>query len=57
MVSATDQILFREKGSGTEIEYKADICLRHIFGLFTPLIRKDLDKLVVQAKSGMTKKC
>lgn len=57
MVEAVDEILFREKGQGTEIEYRADIRLRHIFGLFTPFIRKDLDHLVVEAKAGMIKKC
>jgi hypothetical protein len=41
----------------TEIEYRADICLRGFYFLFTPLIWKGLDKLTEEAREGMIKKC
>ena len=57
MITAIDQIHFRDLGQVTEILYKADISLNGFYFLFTPFIRSGLDKLTIEAKAGMKKRC
>jgi len=40
-----DEMNFKEVPNGTEIHYMADISLRHVFKLFTPWIKGDLEKM------------
>jgi hypothetical protein len=46
MITANDEIICRQKGpTTTEMEYRADICLRGVKVLFTPFILCSLDKV------------
>lgn len=40
-----DEMSFKEVPTGTEIHYWADISLRHVFKLFTPWIKGDLETM------------
>lgn len=51
-----DEINFEEKAPGTNVTYIADIQLRHVLKIFTPFIRKDLDKIAETAEQGFRKK-
>lgn len=58
MVTAVDEIFFRPKGPNeTEIEYRADICLKGFLVLFTPLIKSGLNKVADDAREGMRSVC
>lgn len=53
MIRALDEITCRSRGSNkTELEYKADICLRGIAVLVTPFILRPLSKLAEVARVG-----
>ena len=54
--NATDVISFKPKGENTEVTYEADISLNHIFKLFTPFVKSDLDTLCKEARQGMQAK-
>lgn len=51
-----DEIHLSPKDQGTEIKYVADISLKHVFKLFTPLIMGDLRQMAVEAEKGMKAK-
>lgn len=53
MITAEDEITCRRKGPNTtQMEYRADICLRGIKVLFTPFILCDLNKITELARTG-----
>ncbi len=43
-------------GKGTDIKYVANISLRHVFKLLTPLIMGDLRKMAADAEVGIKEK-
>lgn len=51
-----DEMNFKEVANGTEIHYWADISLRHVFKLFTPFIKGDLENMAKGAEEGIKKK-
>jgi hypothetical protein len=53
MITAFDEIICRQKGPQvTEMEYRADICLRGIKVLFTPFILCSLKEITETARTG-----
>lgn len=54
--TVVDEIHLASKDQGTQITYVADIALRHVFWVFTPLIKGDLAKMAAEAEQGMRKK-
>lgn len=52
-VSAVDEIRFEPNGSGTRIDYIADIRLRGLRALLTPLARGTFARIARDAREGM----
>jgi carbon monoxide dehydrogenase subunit G len=52
-VSAVDEIRFEPSGSGTRIDYVADIRLRGLRALLTPLARGTFARIARDAREGM----
>jgi hypothetical protein len=53
MITAFDEISCRRKGpNSTEMEYRADICLKGVKVLFTPFIMCSLSKIEEIARAG-----
>ncbi len=53
MITAFDEITCRHKGPNlTEMEYRADICLKGIKVLFTPFIMGSLKNIAELARTG-----
>lgn len=57
MITANDEIICRTKGHHkTEVEYRADICLRGFAVLFTPFILCSLNKITEDSRLGLRNK-